>query len=101
MFGIMAAVMAIIGTLALVAVATLYWDDILNWFRARNDLKARDRDAVAFTLQQKLKSGKFRTVQGIFNTRTSTLGPVRGIESTDVSPELMQHHRGSEVVIYE
>jgi hypothetical protein len=87
--------------LAVVAVVSLRWDDVVHWFTARQNLKARDRDAVAFTLQEKLKSGKYRTVQGIFNKRTNTMVDVRKVESNDVSAEQKKAHLGEQLVVYE
>ena len=77
------------------------WDDLIHWFQARHNLKTGDRDNIAFTLQQKLKDGKFKTVQGIFNKRTEKVADARVVQSDDISSEQKQHHRKTELVVYE
>lgn len=93
---------ALAATIAVGAVITvLTFAAILNWFREHAQLKEQDKQNVAFTLQQHLKNGNVKTVQGIFNTRNNTLLASKGYESGKIDPELAAVHRGEEVVLYE
>jgi hypothetical protein len=38
-----------------------------------NDIKAADKDNIAFTIKQRLENGDYKVVQGIFNKRTEDL----------------------------
>jgi len=82
-------------------IAFFGWDDLVNWFQSRHNLKTSDRDHIAFTIQQNLKDGQFKTVQGIFNKRTSQLVDARNVDSKDVSAEQKEHHRKDELVVYQ
>jgi hypothetical protein len=86
--------------LAAAVIAYLKWDDILRWFRERENLKLKDKDAVAFTLQEALKNGRYKTVQGVFNTRTNKVVDARVVESKDVADELKEAHEDEQLAIY-
>ncbi len=88
-------------TITVVVVAILYWNDIKNWFQSRNYLKQSDKDNIAFTIQEKLSSGNYKTVQGIFNQRTNDIKDGRVIESKDIDSGVRNAHRNDQVVIYE
>lgn len=82
-------------------IAVLYWDDIVEWFRNRHQLKEADRDRIAFTLSQKYANGEFNLVQGIFDKRESVLVSGRKIRAKELDPRLAEHHAGRDLVIYE
>jgi hypothetical protein len=84
-----------------IVIPILKWDRIVNWFRAREELKNSDKDNIAFTLQEKLKNGKYKTVQGIFNTRTNELLDEEKIISEQIDDRLVEVHRNYDLVIYE
>ncbi|MCK6512128.1 hypothetical protein L6R29_19515 [Myxococcota bacterium] len=100
-FPIIGIILAAVATVAVTVLLIVYWNDIVDWFRSRNDIKVEDRDNIAFTLQEKLANGNYKTVQGIFNTRTNTLKDGRAIESKQVDEELHQLHKEEELVVYE
>ena len=87
--------------LGLVVVTIIYWDDIINWFQSRNSLKAADRDNLAFTLKQKLATGDYKVVQGIFNTRTEQLLDGRVMQAKSLDYQFDREHRNKELVFYE
>lgn len=96
------ALKAIVATLAVLAViALLTFQAIVSWFRARTDLKLQDKNNIAFSLQKKLQTGKYKTVYGIFNSQSEELLDHNVVESTDIDQELRGIHRGNEVVVYE
>ena len=84
-----------------VVLAIIYWDDIVEWFRSRNNIKQADKDNIAFTIKKNLQSGNYKVVQGIFNQRTEELKDTRVMESQKLDDKLLQHHGGKELVIYE
>jgi hypothetical protein len=93
---VIAAISLLGGTAGAVTVAYLTLPQVRAWFQARR-LALFDRDAVAATVVDLLASGHYRTVQGIFNTRTRTWTDHRVIEGR-LSPELTTMHRNRRVV---
>ncbi|MEO0967417.1 MAG: hypothetical protein AAFX80_03520 [Cyanobacteria bacterium J06639_18] len=89
---------AVIG---LATVAILNWNFIVNWFRERSTIKHSDKDNIAFTIQEKIKNQEFKTVQGIFNTRTNEVVDAQEINSKSVDEKIEKLHRDNELVIYE
>jgi len=87
--------------LAVIIIAILNWDRIIDWFQGRTELKQSDKDNIAFTLQQKLKNGKYKTIEGIFNKRTNKLPDGVVYESKEIDEKLAEAHRKEELVIYE
>ncbi|QMW05438.1 hypothetical protein [Spirosoma foliorum] len=86
---------------SVVIVLILTFLEIVDWFTDRNDLKLEDEDNIAFTLQEKLETGDYKTVQGIFNKRTNTLKDARKVQSNKIDKELKSLHKDNEIVIYE
>ncbi len=86
--------------MTVIAVAVLTFEEITNWFTDRQTLKESDKDNIAFTLQEKLASGEYSTVQGIFNTRTQTIPAARTINSKRIDTKLASIHRVQELAIY-
>ena len=86
--------------LALGWLFTLYYEHIISWFTGRQNLKESDRDNIAFTLQENLRTGKYKTVQGIFNKRTNTVLDGTGYESQELDSRLKEVHAGSPLVVY-
>ena len=84
-----------------VVIATLFWHDIINWFRARNDLKQSDNANIAFTIQENLRTGNFRTIQGVFNKRTNDLKDSRVVESENIDYTVRNKHKNESMVLYD
>ncbi len=75
---------------------------IVDWFPSRSAINLADKDNIAFTLQSKLDSGNYKTVQGIFNTRNNDIKEGRVIEfSKDIDSQMKKLHDNDELVIYE
>jgi hypothetical protein len=92
---------AALGALAVVVLIVLFWKEIVAWFKNRSNLVEEDTENLAFTLQSKLKSGDYKTVQGIFNKRTADVVEGRKIESKEVDEKLHEYHQRNELVLYE
>ena len=86
---------------AFIVVVILKWKDIISWFRNRTKLKESDKQNIAFTLQERLKNGKYKTVQGIFNKRTNEILDGQKIKSEQVDAKIAKVHDGEELVIYD
>jgi hypothetical protein len=83
-----------------VAFTLLTFEEIANWFTDKQALKESDKDNLAFTLQEKLSTGEYNTVQGIFNTRTHTMPAARTITSKHVDAKLAAIHATHEIALY-
>ncbi|NJR72914.1 MAG: hypothetical protein HC773_02855 [Scytonema sp. CRU_2_7] len=46
---------------------------VFDWLFSKNQLDSRDVENIAFTVQENLKSGNYKTVQVIFNKDTETI----------------------------
>jgi hypothetical protein len=97
----MAIIIAAAAGLALAVVAMIYWDDIVNWFQSRNNLKVSDKDTIAFTIKEKLASGEFNVVQGIFNQRTEKILDGRKMRTKALDSQFDRAHKDQDLVIYE
>ena len=82
-------------------IVQLVFGMLVKWFRNRRALVASDRDNIAFTLQNKLKSGKYNTVQGVFNTRTNEVIDGHKMMSNEIDNTIERLHADEELVIYD
>ena len=98
---IIVTILAAVALLAVVVVAIIYYDDIIEWFRTRNDIKEADKDNIAFTIREKIETGDYKVVQGIFNKRTNDLVEGHAMKTKKLDSEFEQIHADNELVIYE
>ncbi|MFB9451717.1 hypothetical protein Dvina_20490 [Dactylosporangium vinaceum] len=91
--------MALFGGAAVVTIAYLTIDDLMHWFRDRRHL-LRNRNTIAATVIKTIGSGKYRTVQGIFNTASNSWVQSRTLESDSISADLAYRHRGDGTAVY-
>jgi hypothetical protein len=94
-------IIAAAAVLTAVVLLLLNWEKVIDWFKGRTRLKVSDKDNIAFTLQEKLKSGKFETVQGIFNKSTNKLLDGTKYISEEIDDQLAKAHRREKLVLYE
>ncbi|MFI2632324.1 hypothetical protein ACH5A2_18295 [Streptomyces collinus] len=87
--------------LTVVVLAIVYYDEIVDWFQSRNDLKESDKENVGVTVKTWMKEGNYKIVQGIFNKRTETLVDGRVMRTKEVDHKLDQVHGPNEIVVYE
>ncbi len=71
-----------------VVIVYLKWDDIVDWFMGRQKLVEKDKAHVAFVVKEKMNSGKFTVVQGIFNKNTEKVVDARKIEAEELDSKL-------------
>src|SRR5438876_87581 len=79
-------------TAAVVSIGYLTLNEVMTWFQARRH-RLVNRHAVATTVVDLLANGRYRTVQGVFNTWTRTWDESRTIDSHRLSPDLARLHR--------
>jgi len=94
-------IIAAAAALVVVVVAIVYWDDIVDWFQSRNDIKEKDKENIAFTIKERMKSGDYKVVQGIFNKRSEDIVEGRAMQTEKLDDELEKVHEKNELVIYE
>jgi hypothetical protein len=87
--------------LAVVSAFTLTFFEVLGWFTVRTSLYHSDADNIAFTLAKHWSSGDYHTVQGVFNTKKSTVVAGRNVHSNDVDDRLESKHQSSRMVVYD
>ena len=100
-FGLLKAALVGIAAGAVIYLLCLYWDDIVNWLQGRTSLKESDLNNIGFSLQEKLASGGYKTVYGIFNTRTSKVLDAEAVSSDKVDDRLRLEHRSAPLVAYQ
>ncbi len=88
---------AIAGTV--ICMLILHWEDICAWFQSRSALKNSDVDNIGFSLQEQMADGKYKTVYGIFNTRTNEVRDSEVVSSQQVDQDLSDLHAGSNLVL--
>jgi hypothetical protein len=100
--GIILAAVALIGPAAALAVLVLNFTQIIDWFKKlRTNIPRVEKTKLYFTVQDLLASGNYKTVQGVFDTRTQQLGNnVRSITSKKIDARLADYHRNHRLVIY-
>ena len=86
-------------TAAVVSIGYLTLNEVMTWFQARRH-RLVNRHAVATTVVDLLANGRYRTVQGVFNTWTRTWDESRTIDSHRLSPDLARLHRYHRAVTY-
>lgn len=82
-------------------VACLTFQAVIQWLRDRSALKSSDKSNIAFSLQEKLKAGNYRTVYGIFSKRKNEVLEGQVIDSDSIDNELAMQHRSKDLVCYE
>jgi hypothetical protein len=92
---------ALAEVLAIIFVFLLTFADLLGWFETNDSLIYEDAENIAFTLQEKLSTGKYETVQGIFNKREKNIVKGRKVKSDKVDEKIAAKHVREELVVYE
>lgn len=100
LFGLLKAAISGAVAGAVIALICLNWQRIVDWFQSRLALKSSDVNNVGFSIQERLASGEYRTVYGVFNTRTQQLIDAETVTSQQIDNQLQQVHRGHPLVVY-
>ena len=98
---LIALILAAAAALAVIVLAIIYYDDIIAWFKARNDIKLADKENIAFTIKEKLASGDFKVVQGIFNKRSESIVDGQAMQTKELDAEFDAVHESNDLVLYE
>lgn len=85
---------------SVIALVCLNWDRIVAFMSGNTALKDSDVDNVGFSLQEKLESGEFKTVYGIFNTRNQKVQAAESVSSQQVDDQVASLHRKTPLVIF-
>lgn len=96
---ILAAAALIFAAIDLIYVVIILFDRIATWFRARESLRNADKDNIAFSIKQKLESGEYKVVYGIFNKRQDELCDVDAVVGKKVDAEI-EKHKADTLMIY-
>jgi hypothetical protein len=101
-FFILAAVKAALTGAALVAVsiAFLNWERIVGWLSSRSHLVNQDVDNYGFSLVERINSGNYRTVYGVFNRRTGRVIDGETVQSQGIDLQTEREHAGETLLIY-
>ena len=100
LFGLLKAALAGTACGVVLSLICLYWENIIAWLQGRTALKQSDLNNVGFSLQEKLDSGEFKTVYGIFNTSTNKVMDAEAVRSQSVDDRLSREHRDAPLLIY-
>jgi hypothetical protein len=85
---------------AVVVIAYLTYNFIVNWFRNRSAIQEQNKDNIAFTIKENLQSGNYTVVQGIFNRRTEELVDSQVIETKELDNKMSEIHSENKMVLY-
>jgi len=74
---------------------------IISWFRSKQAIANRP-NKVSFTLklEERLKSGEYALVQGVYDENTRNLVEARCIPYHSLDSELREKHRHHDLVVY-
>jgi hypothetical protein len=87
---------------AAIYIAFLRFAEIYQWFANRRSVSSRDRTRLGFTLQELMKNGDYKTVQGVFNSAQQVVEPgARSIISKQIDDEFASYHDNKALVVYE
>lgn len=95
----------IIGAIGAAAIFTivyyayLTWLILVTWFQEYKYL-VNNGDNVAFTLQERMASGQYKTIQGIFDLNSQEVVESRKIQSDNVDSRIQNaHENGREPLV--
>ncbi|NOT38797.1 MAG: hypothetical protein HOP11_15595 [Saprospiraceae bacterium] len=100
MLELIAILWAIAATLQLIYIILLTFDAIVQFFHERVYLKNRSKSNIAFSLQEKLNSGKYNTVYGIFDKSSNEILDAKNVQSNQVDSQIANNHAYEELCVY-
>jgi len=86
---------------AVVYLAIITVDAVINWFRNKQAIVQSDQDNIAFTIKDNMENGRYVVYQGIFNRRTETLLEGQKLESEQIDEQLQSMHAQQPMVVYQ
>lgn len=85
---------------AVIALICLNWERIVSFMTEHTALKESDLDNVGFSLQERVASGNYRTVYGIFNTRDRNVLAAEAVDSQRVDNRVASLHHNNPLVVF-
>lgn len=101
MWGLIGGMITLFIGAAVVYLAIITVDAVINWFRNRRAIVQRDQSNIAFTIKENMENGRYVVYQGIFNRRTETLLEGQKLESKQIDEQLQSMHVQQPMVIYQ
>jgi hypothetical protein len=89
----------VISGICIAVIGVFAWEHMKSWFESRRALYESDRDNIAFSFQEKFRNNTFRTVLGIYNTRTNELVDAQAFASKSVDEKVRELHAQDKLVI--
>lgn len=100
LFGLLKAALTGAVAGAVIALVCLHWSQICAWFQSRIALMKTNPNNLGFSIQERLASGQYKTVYGIFNGKTNNLLACEAVDSDAIDQELAKIHRTSSLVVF-
>lgn len=85
---------------AVIALICLNWDRIVAFMTGHTALKDSDMDNIGFSLQEKMGTGEYKTVYGIFNTRNQQVLAAEAVNSQQVDGQVAAAHHRNPLVVF-
>jgi len=85
---------------AVIALICLNWDRIVAFMTGNTALKNSDIDNIGFSLQEKLHTGEYKTVYGIFNTRHQQVLAAESVASQQIDGQVAAAHHQNPLVVF-
>ena len=94
---------AVTGAVAgsIIAIICLNWERIVDFMTSNTALKDSDIDNIGFSLQEKMGSGNYKTVYGIFNTRNQKVCAAEAVSSQQIDGQVASAHHGNPLVVFQ
>jgi hypothetical protein len=101
MWGLVGGLITLFIGAAVVYLAIISVDAVINWFRNKSAIVQSDRDNIAFTIKENMENGRYAVYQGVFNRRTETLIDGHKLESDRIDEQVQSMHARQPMVVYE
>lgn len=101
MWGLVGGLITLFIGAAVVYLAIITVDAVINWFKSKRSLVQSDRDNIAFTIKENMENGKYAVYQGVFNRRTEDLLAGQKLESGQIDDQLRSMHAEQPMVVYQ
>lgn len=85
---------------AVISLICMNWDRIVSYMTGNSALKESDIDNLGFSLQEKMDSGNYKTVYGIFNLRNHKVLAAEAVSSHHVDARVADAHHNNPLVVF-
>jgi predicted transcriptional regulator len=101
MISIIPIIIALTAGASIIYLAVLTFKRILRWLQGRREIKEADKNNIAFSLQEKLKNGKYQTIYGIFNKDSNHVLDSEKVHSNEIDAKLKGYHQNTDLLVFE